>query len=315
MALELPAVLITAFNRPDRVAEVLRALAPHAPRRLYVACDGPRSAVPGEAERVRATRAVLVNPPWHCDVEARFLDANHGCGVAMSGAIDWFFGREERGVVLEDDCVPASDFLPFCAEVLERHARDERVMSVLGTRHAVIDPGRREAYAYSRLFAPWGWASWRRAWSRYRLDVSRWRAEFGEAGLASRGLAPPSVRGWARKLDWAASGGARPRAWAYQFNYAHFLHDGVAVLPQVNLVRNIGFDAGATHTDRASAWAELPVGRLSWPLAHPARIEPDLAADRHRELWHMNHRAWLPRKWWQLRNRFGLATASGARGW
>jgi hypothetical protein len=315
MASELPAVLITAFNRPDRLAEVLRALAPQAPARLYVSCDGPRPHVAGEAERVGMVRAMLANPPWPCRIEARFLPANGGCGVAMSGALDWFFEREEQGVVLEDDCVPSPDFLPFCAEVLARHAHDERVMSVLGTRHAAENRGQRAAYSYSRLFAPWGWASWRRAWRRYRVDASGWRAEFGAAGLASRGLAPASVRGWSRKLDWAAAGGAAPKAWAYQWNYAHFRHDGLAVLPRTNLISNIGFDAGATHTDRASPWAALPVGRLAWPLAHPVRIEPDHVADTHRERWHMNHRPWLPRKWWQMRNRFGFATPAGARGW
>ncbi|MFZ9914196.1 MAG: nucleotide-diphospho-sugar transferase [Phycisphaerales bacterium] len=312
---ETPPVLLTAFNRTDTLERVMRSLAMLAPPRLYVACDGPRASVAGEGARVQAVRDLLRNPPWKCEVRERFLESNEGCGSAMSGAISWFFEHEERGVVLEDDCEPAADFLPFCAELLERHASDERVMSILGTRHAVVDPKKRESYTYSRLFAPWGWASWRRAWSRYRFDVSRWRAEFGEPGIAARGFTPPSVRGWARKFDRAASGGARPRAWAYQFNYAHLLHDGVAVLPQVNLVRNIGFDERATHTVRESAWATLPMGRLSWPLAHPARIEPDLASDAHRERWHMNHQAWLPRKWRHLCNRLGLSTTAGARGW
>ena len=43
----------------------------------------------------------------------------------MSEAITWFFERERCGVVLEDDCVPAQDFLPFCSEPPQRYASAE----------------------------------------------------------------------------------------------------------------------------------------------------------------------------------------------
>ena len=32
----------------------------------------------------------------------------------MSTAISWFFEQEERGIILEDDCVPNLDFFTFC---------------------------------------------------------------------------------------------------------------------------------------------------------------------------------------------------------
>lgn len=315
MTAPVPPVLLTAFNRPETVAGVLRAIAPHAPPRLYVACDGPRAHVAGEAARVDEVRRILLAPPWKCEVRTRFLESNQGCGRAMSGAISWFFGEEERGVVLEDDCEPAPDFIPFCAEVLERHAHDDRVMSIIGTRHAREQPGQRASYTYSRLFTPAGWASWSRAWSRFRVDVSGWRREFGPAGLASRGLAPASVRGWSRKIDWPASHGSSPPAWAYQWAYAHFLHDGFCVLPKVNLITNTGFGENATHTSKGSPWANMPTGCIALPLVHPAEIVHDRAADAHRERFHLNHRPWLARKIWHVRKNLGLVSLAAARGW
>jgi hypothetical protein len=312
---ETPPVLLTAFNRTDTLEGVLRRLAPLAPRRLYVACDGPRASVAGEGDRVQAVRDMLRNPPWTCEVRERFLESNQGCGRAMSGAISWFFEHEERGVVLEDDCEPAPDFLPFCAEVLERHASDERVMSVLGTRHARERPEQRESYSYSRLFTPAGWASWRRAWQRYRFDISGWRAEFGPKGLASRGLGGPSVAGWSRKFDWPASHGANAPAWAFQFTYAHFLHDGVCVLPRTNLITNTGFGENATHTAKGSPWANMPCGKIGFPLVHPASIEVDAYADRMRERFQLNHRPWLEKKYWHVRKNLGLVSLRQARGW
>ncbi|MFM7052710.1 MAG: nucleotide-diphospho-sugar transferase [Planctomycetota bacterium] len=315
MRTETPPVLLTAFNRTDTLEPVLRALGASAPSRLYVACDGPRTHVAGEAQRVQAVCEMLSNPPWRCEVRTRFLEENHGCGRAMSGAIGWFFEHEERGVVLEDDCLPAAGFLQFCAEMLERHAGDERVMSVLGTRHACARPGQRESYSFSRLFAPWGWASWRRAWSRYRFDLSGWRAEFGPKGLASRGLPSASVRGWSRKFDWPASHGAVAPAWAYQFTYAHLKHDGLCVLPAVNMVSNIGDGMGATHMVKRSVWSGLPLGTLEFPLVHPQTVVHDAHADGLRERHHMNHRPWLARKFFAVRRSLGLVDARRERGW
>jgi hypothetical protein len=39
--------------------------------------------------------------------------------------VSWFFEHEEAGVILKDDGVPDASFLPFCGEVLARHAGDE----------------------------------------------------------------------------------------------------------------------------------------------------------------------------------------------
>ena len=115
--------------------------------------------------------------PWKCEIKTRFLDANAGCARSVSGAISWLFEHEESGAILEDDGVPDASFLPYCAEALARHAADERVMSVLGTRYATQDRGQRASYSFTRIFSPWGWASWRRAWKRYELDIGDWRAK------------------------------------------------------------------------------------------------------------------------------------------
>jgi hypothetical protein len=116
-----PPVLLIAFNRVDTLAEVIRALAPVAPSRMYVAADGPRAGRPDEAERCALVRRMLTDLPWRCEIKTRFLDANAGCARGVSGAISWFFDQESEGIVLEDDCVPDPSFFPYCAEMLERY--------------------------------------------------------------------------------------------------------------------------------------------------------------------------------------------------
>ena len=57
-------------------------------------------------------------------------------------AIDWFFGQEPEGIVLEDDCLPEQTFFRYCAELLERFREDPRVMFRCG-REGLFLPSRR----------------------------------------------------------------------------------------------------------------------------------------------------------------------------
>jgi hypothetical protein len=52
------------------------------------------------------------------------------------------------------------------------------------------------------------------------------------------------------------------------------------VLPNVNLVSNIGFGQGATHTLHRSRSSNLPVEELVIPLKHPPFIIRDVRADK-----------------------------------
>ena len=52
-------LLLIAWRRPHTLRQVIDAIRPVAPTRLYVACDGPNPERPGEAEKVAATRITM----------------------------------------------------------------------------------------------------------------------------------------------------------------------------------------------------------------------------------------------------------------
>jgi hypothetical protein len=100
-------LLLIAWRRPHTLRLVIDAIRPVAPTRLYVACDGPNTERPGEAEKVAATRAVIEHEiDWPCQIERLYSDVNQGCRLGVSRAITWFFEQVEEGIILEDDCVP-----------------------------------------------------------------------------------------------------------------------------------------------------------------------------------------------------------------
>lgn len=300
-----PPILIVFFNRRDCLEQVLQRARESRPRAVYLASDGARTHVADEATIVSDCRRIAQSAGWACPVKTRFLPSNEGCGRAVAGAIDWFFSQEPCGIVLEDDCVPHPSFFPFCSALLDRYADDDRVMSISGSRLVMPCQGnpRSFSYSFSRQPAVWGWASWSRAWRRYSRTISA-----RDVAL----LAPsqfPTKRHvgqvlWRRKLRRVARGSID--TWDFQWVLAHLKHDGLTVIPRVNLVTNVHVGPGAHSGPDAGPFQELPTSSMDDPIVHPVAIEHDEALDRMIEIIAHNHRFWPMRKLWKLLQRYDL---------
>lgn len=281
------AVLLLVFNRPDVTARVFGAVRAARPPRLYLAADGPRPGRLPEAEACAAVRRLVLDGiDWPCTVHTRLLDDNRGCRRAVSEAISWFFGHEEAGIILEDDCLPDPTFFPYCETLLHHYRHDTRVMHISGST-TLPGPARDPDYSYyfSGHAAIWGWATWRRAWQHYDVDsallpeLSRkryfWRLFLN--AWEERQLLPPLWDTHRGQLD----------TWDYQWSFAVLAQSGLSITPAVNLISNIGFGGNATHTANAvHPWANLPTRPLPLPLRHPPFMLRDNLSD-HRRLRHL----------------------------
>lgn len=255
-----PAVLILAFNRPGAATQLVNALSEVQPPLIYVAVDGARADVPADEERCQRVRDILTSLPWKTEVRTLFRDSNLGCGPAVAGGIDWFFSHEEEGIILEDDVLPHPTMFPFMAELLERYRNEERVMHISASNYAGALA--RHSYFFSLYVSIWGWASWRRAWRYFNLDLSDWRV--GPDVLHRPGLSWRTRRYLAFAFDRAAEGLSN---WDYQWKYAVMRH-GVAVTPRANLAVTTSFGEEATGLRHE---AEIPpLQPISGDLDHPA---------------------------------------------
>ena len=125
-------ILFLIFNRPDTTRIVFNRIREIRPERLYVAADAPREGRAKEIVLCEEARRIIDDVDWPCEVKTLFRDRNLGCKQAISSALTWFFEQEERGVILEDDCLPDLSFFPFCEELLERYKDDERIGHIGG---------------------------------------------------------------------------------------------------------------------------------------------------------------------------------------
>ena len=274
-------VLLILFNRPEPTRLVLEAVRQARPARLYVAADGPRPAHPTDAARCAETRAlVMAGVDWPCQVRTLFGTTNQGCGLGPAAAISWFFEQEPEGIVLEDDCLPTPDFFRFCAELLPRYRTDTRVMHIGGNNlareaHQPVTPGG-DSYHFSGRVHSWGWASWRRAWQHFDFTLALLPQLRRRRALAD--VYPSRLERWfwLRKFEAVRTGPQPAHIWDYQWHFAVAAHGGLAIVPAVNLVANIGFGAEATHTfDAHDQNAHPAPGALRFPLCHPPVVLRD----------------------------------------
>jgi len=263
-------VLVMAFNRPDHLSRLLERLREVQPERLYVAIDGPRATKEGEPERVQACRDLVGTVDWPCEVHTLFQDHNLGCGQGVTTAISWFFDHEERGIILEDDIVPDPSFFPYCEELLERYQDDERVFAISGCNFVPSSVQTRPELPYRFMTVPhiWGWATWKDKWAIHNLDISDWRSRMPLSKLWE--VSGHSVGGmvfWRTIFDLMATG--KIDTWDMQLVFAGMEQDMYTATANTNLIDNIGFGDGATHTEakpnylRQSENIDLPTAIVS----------------------------------------------------
>ena len=272
-------VAFIIFNRPDTTARVFDAIAKARPPKLLVIADGARTHRAGEAQRCAQTRAIIDRVDWDCEVLTNYADTNLGCKVRVSSGLDWVFEQVPEAIILEDDCLPDPSFFQFCQEMLVRYRDDARIGMVSGDNFQFGQRHGDASYYFSRYPHIWGWASWRRAWQHYDVTAAQWPA-LRDQGLLDALLAEPAERAfWAHCFQGVFE--ARIDTWDYQWTLAHWAQGLLSVLPAVNLISNIGFGAGATHTRGASIYADMPVAALDFPLRHAAPVWPHAVADAH----------------------------------
>ena len=215
MSLSTPVALII-FNRPDLTEIVFEAIRQAKPQKLLVVADGPRS--PEEAEKCDRTRAIIDRVDWDCQVLTNFSDTNLGSKYRISSGLDWVFSQVEEAIILEDDCLPSPSFFYFCQELLEKYRDDDRIMHIGGTNIQFGQSRTPYSYYFSKYAQIWGWASWRRAWQNYDVEIANWKEFKSSEIIKSVHTNPYEQRYWFDILERVYKKSLNT-CWDYQWNY------------------------------------------------------------------------------------------------
>ncbi len=275
------AVLLLAFNRPKLTQRVFEVIQKVKPATLFVMADGPRPGIKGDIKKCLETRKILEQVDWKCEVKTLFFESNRGCAVAVAEGISWFFNNIEQGIILEDDCLPDESFFPYCYELLNYYKNDSRIMHINGNNfNAIKFKHGNESYSFGSYPQAWGWASWKRAWDMFDLNMSQWPE------IKKNNLLKNMNWSWYEKLIQENKYdelyiSSRKYTWDYQWHLSVFVNNGLTIVPKVNLISNIGFGIDATHTTNyRKACTEIETSSIEFPLQHPDKMVVDKAVDK-----------------------------------
>ncbi len=269
------AILFLIYRRPETTQKVFEAIRKARPAQLFVAADGPKD---GQQQACQQTRQIVEHIDWDCELKTLFRDTNLGCKIGVSSAIDWFFEHVEEGIILEDDTLPDADFFRFCSELLARYRHDNRVSSISGSNPFKDQIGISESYFFSKYNRIWGWATWRRAWRHYDVNISFW-PELKKNKRHYAFFANPMERRF-YEMIWDQCYHNQIDTWDYQWLLCRLAQSMLTAVSAENIVQNIGFGRDSTHTRSASNLSNYPMGSLKLPLVHPSMVCSHYRKDR-----------------------------------
>lgn len=271
-------VLFLIFNRPDTTKIVFEAIRQAKPKQLFIAADGPREGRPDDARRCELVRQIASQIDWSCEVKTLFRDSNLGCKLAVSSAIDWFFSHVEEGIILEDDCLPNKSFFPYCTELLKAYRANDQVMHISGTNFQFGQKRGNASYYFSNYFHVWGWATWRRAWRLYDVNLIELDTFLAKNKIVNILKLKSEQQYWTKVFNDVKRG--EVNTWDYQWLFSIWANNGICITPNVNLISNLGFGADATHTvELDTRLANLKIEEMR-EIIHPGKISINHLADR-----------------------------------
>lgn len=277
MSYDIP-ILFLIFNRPEKASKVMSRIKEIQPKTLFIAADGPRN----ENESLITTQTrkkVMEMVDWECKVQTLFRDDNLGCKKAVGSAIDWFFNNVDMGIILEDDCLPKIDFFSFCKELLIKYKFDTRVSSISGSNPYHVDSSLKSDYYFSNFNRIWGWASWRRSWKSYDVNMEAWPEVKRSKAHYSFFRRYAEIRHFEKIWDECYHG--LHNTWDYQWFFEKRMQSSMTIISKFNLIENLGFDADSTHTIKKPSYFVNNEGTINKNLIHPDHVLVNYELDRN----------------------------------
>jgi len=277
--MNIPVVLII-YHRPDLSRNLINYLRPVKPSNIYVVADGPKDA-PDNAS-CETTRRVIKEIDWPCTVHKVYAKTNMGLHHRVVSGLNHVFKREKWAIILEDDLVIDPSFFRFCEQLLKKYENNDKIISISGNNFQFGKNKIKESYYFSRYVHSWGWATWKRAWDKYDDKLTDWdklrHSNWLHSLLSSNILALY----WGKIFDMVSEG--QVDSWAYRWTYSSFRNNKLTIIPDRNLVSNLGYGAQATHTTRKSRVMGMETSKMIFPLKHPNKIQRNKNADHQTDV-------------------------------
>jgi hypothetical protein len=248
-------VLVTAYNRPKKLYQLLDALSINPESistEVTIKIDGPRN--PKEVFQIDACHDISEK----FDVKFRKLNVvrsttNNGLAKSIIEGVTDILNNNDSVIVLEDDLIPSKYFLSYMNKCLNAYKKNPSIGSVSGYSPIIIRSFKNKSSIYlNKRCCSWGWGTWADRWSSI---------DWSDAGLLIE-------NNQARALDLGQDFNRLIRnqklgtidSWAVKFCNTLWMEKRLTIYPFVSKIKNNGMDEFATHT--------------KYELFHPIKYNP-----------------------------------------
>jgi FkbM family methyltransferase len=245
-------IAVFAYNRNIHLSKTLAGLkANKEVKEIYVFQDGLKT----ESHRAgwEATKKVISDIDW-CKVNYILANKNKGLAKSIVDGVNYVLADNDAIVVLEDDCVPAPNFISFMLQCFDKYQNNKSVFSVSGYSWPVdVRKDDYDIYFTGRI-SSWGWGTWKDRWNQYEVDnhiLDRLRQnEDSSLNLAK----------WGNDLEnmFRDRIAGKNDSWAIYWALKAIEQKGWSIVPYVSLIQNIGCDGTGVHCGESNQfWVEL----------------------------------------------------------
>jgi len=262
-------IVLFLYKRIDTTKKVWSTIQAKKPHKLYLIADGPKN-LKEEPLCSKVRDFVESNVNWQCEIIKIYSNVNLGCARRIQTGLDKVFENEEMAIILEDDTLLNQSFFDFCEELLERYKNDKSVVHISGCNPHLDAVKFKESYCFSSIVNIWGWATWKRAWENYNINMPSWQNQDKSSFLKHWIPSIKERKGMRKMLDLHCNN-KDPWTWDYQWVYACWKTNGFSVSPSCNMVSNLGIGPNASNTKSHLSVEMYPstLDKIPFPLTHP----------------------------------------------
>lgn len=248
------------------------------PKTLYIISDGGVSEL--DKDTINESRNIVNRMvDWECHLIFYKLDKNLGPYEIWNYGVKRVFEKHDRAIILEEDILPSVDYFQFVDELLERYLNDFQIYMISGMNFLGTYPSNQEvSYFFVNKATTWGLATWKRGYERLLVDVHELDTPyFNQVTLAYlENIGDPHWFGHLKMSQENNMTHNNSMEYYYMGINENLLYNSLAIVPAVNLVKNIGNTSGSENADESRLMPrsmrrvfELPLGSLKFPLQHP----------------------------------------------
>ncbi len=279
MTIQSP-VLLIAFNRPEITKKSFSSISLVKPSKLYIAIDGPREGFPSDVDLCNKVLEIVKSVNWQCDVQYLVRDQNIGCKNAVFDAISWVFRSETSVIIIEDDIVAPPSFFNFMELLLVKFQFDNRIAMISGNQYTptLTDVD----YFFTRYGHIWGWATWKRVWDKFEIEVpylhSMLQNKLSGFSFLTKRERKYHLRTFSNIYYLISQGTIN--TWDHQFAIFRLANGLLSIAPRCNLASNIGFESSRNNYNKNPELFYFKSDASFVCLRHPEQVIRDENYDR-----------------------------------